>query len=93
MYVYMYMQAVAVDKGAGWGEFEGRAIVFSKPVYFHSRPFMKKPTPEEMARRRIADAYPPQLCRYKEPRGTRTEKWNLQLRVDNIAAKSSITVI
>ena len=35
------IQVVAVDGGAGWGEREGRAIVEAKPIFYHSRPFMK----------------------------------------------------
>ena len=38
---------VAVDGGAGWGELEGRAIVEAKPIFYHSRPFMKPPPPPD----------------------------------------------
>jgi len=41
------IQVVAVDGGAGWGEFEGRAIVEAKPIYYHSRPFMQPPPPPD----------------------------------------------
>ena len=41
------IQVVAVDSGAGWGELEGRAIVEAKPIFYHSRPFMKYLPPPE----------------------------------------------
>ena len=41
------IQVVAVDGGAGWGEREGRAIVEAKPIFYHSRPFMKPPPPPD----------------------------------------------
>ena len=41
------IQVVAVDGGAGWGELEGRAIVEAKPIYYHSRPFMKPLPPPD----------------------------------------------
>ena len=41
------IQVVAVDGGAGWGEREGRAVVEAKPIFYHSRPFMKPPPPPD----------------------------------------------
>lgn len=59
------IRVVAVDKGAGWGEFEGRAIVYSKPIHYHSRPFMVRPEPPDPAtliRQQIERRYPPGEC-------------------------------
>ena len=53
---------MAVDKGAGWGEYEGHAIVFSKPVRYRTRVFTKKPDPEEVATMEFVDKYPPSEC-------------------------------
>ena len=60
------IKVVAVDKGQGWGELEGRAIVEAEPIIFHTGPFMEPlPTPdpllelEETLRRK----YPPSKCR------------------------------
>ena len=54
------IQVVAVDGGAGWGEFEGRAIVEAKPIYYHSRPFMQPPPPPDPL-----DEFPKE-CKYDE---------------------------
>ena len=56
-------KVVAVDKGAGWGELEGRAIVEAKPIYYHSRPLMKPPDPWKEIEENIKKKYPPELCK------------------------------
>lgn len=60
------IKVTAVDKGAGWGELEGRALVESKPIHYHSRPFMKPPLPpdplEEMEET-LKRKYPPGECK------------------------------
>ena len=58
------MQAVAVDKGTGSSnEGEGSAVVFSDAVHYHSKPFVKKPTQEEIVRKNIQLKYPSFLCK------------------------------
>ena len=62
-------QVVAVDKGAGWGEFEGKAIVYSDPLFYRSRAFREDPPPPPppdpfvLARESIERKYPSPLCR------------------------------
>ena len=63
------LQVVAVDKGAGWGEFEGKAIVFSDPLFYKSRAFREDPPPPPppdplvLARESMERKYPTPLCR------------------------------
>ena len=55
------MKAVAVDKGTS--DNEGSAIVFSNPIHYHSKPFIRKPTEEEVVRQQIEAEYPSRLCK------------------------------
>lgn len=57
------IRAVAIDKGLGWGDHEGFAEVKSKEVVFRSRIYQAPPDPVQVARRKIEERYPPQLCR------------------------------
>ena len=52
-----------MDKGTGSDEREGSAVVFSNPIYYHSKPFTKKLTEEEVVRQNIKDKYPSHLCK------------------------------
>ena len=55
---------MAVDKGAGSSnKAEGSAVVFSDAVHYHSKPFVKKPTQEEIVRKNIQFKYPSLLCK------------------------------
>ncbi|TRY79983.1 hypothetical protein TCAL_05143 [Tigriopus californicus] len=59
------IKVFAVDKGTGWGESEGKAIVSSKPIYFQSRAFMEIPKPLDpkvSMQRELDEAYPPNIC-------------------------------
>ena len=61
------IKVVAVDRGAGWGELEGRAIVEAKPILYHSRPFMAPlppVNPWEEIEENIRRKYPPEKCKY-----------------------------
>ena len=56
---------MAIDKGAGWGEHEGKAIVEAKPILFHSRPYLPTPEPPdplEIIRNDLNKRYPPHQC-------------------------------
>ena len=60
------IKVVAVDKGSGWGENEGKAIVYSKPIVFKSRAFIENLQPEDLmalARQKMEEAYPPETCK------------------------------
>ncbi len=60
------IKVVAVDKGAGWGELEGRAVVEAKPIYYHSRPFMPTPSPPDPLQEieeSLKKKYPPEDCK------------------------------
>eukprot|EP00095_Tigriopus_kingsejongensis_P010964 snap_masked-scaffold129_size324999-processed-gene-2.2 protein:Tk10964 transcript:snap_masked-scaffold129_size324999-processed-gene-2.2-mRNA-1 annotation:"hypothetical protein SPN3US_0162" len=66
----------AVDKGAGWGESEGKAIVSSKPIFYQSRAFIEVPPhPQEIARRAIDQAYPPQTCSFRLMCAQLAQEW------------------
>lgn len=54
-----------MDKGAGWGELEGRAVVEAKPIFYHSRPLME-PLPQpplEPVEESLKKKYPPEECK------------------------------
>ena len=53
-------KAVAVDKGTGD---EGSAIVFSSAAHYHSKPYERKPTEEEIVRQSIEAKYPSAICK------------------------------
>ena len=57
------IQAVAIDKGLGWGDHEGFAEVKSKDVIFRTRKYQDPPDLVEMAWKKIHERYPPQMCR------------------------------
>jgi len=69
------IRVVAIDKGAGWGEFEGRAIVKSKNIVFRSRAYQPPPDPVAIARQKIYRRYPPQLCREHQLCVAFAEEW------------------
>ena len=50
-----------MDKGSGWGEHEGKAIVFSKPIVYRTLPKIPR---DVIERRNIEKLYPPNSCRY-----------------------------
>ena len=54
---------MAVDKGTGSGGSAGGAVVFSNPVYYHSKAFAREPSAEEIVRRNIQLKYPSRLCK------------------------------
>ena len=59
------IKVVAVDKGQGWGELEGRAIVEAEPLVFHTGPLMEPlPTPDPLKEleETLERKYPPDRC-------------------------------
>lgn len=69
------IRAVAIDKGTGWGEFEGKAEVKSKTIKFRTRAFQAPPDPVEIARRNFNNRYPPKLCREHQLCVAFAEEW------------------
>jgi len=57
------IRAVAIDKGLGWGDYEGFAEVKSRDVVFRSRIYQAPPDPVQVAKRKQQERYPPQMCR------------------------------
>ena len=60
---FLTEQAVAIDKGLGWGDYEGFAEVKSRDVVFRSRIYQAPPDPVQVAKRKQQERYPPQMCR------------------------------
>ena len=59
------IKVVAVDKGQGWGELEGRAIVEADPLVFHTGPLMEPlPPPDPYAEllETLERTYPSDRC-------------------------------
>ena len=54
---------MVVDKGTGWGESEGSAIVPSKPIFYRSNPYVEPPTPLELATMEMERKYPKERCK------------------------------
>ena len=55
-----------MDRGAGWGELEGRAIVEAKPIFYHSGPLLKPippPDPLQEMEESLRKKYPPDQCK------------------------------
>ena len=59
------IKVVAVDKGQGWGELEGRAIVEADPLIFHTGPLMEPlplPDPYAELQESLERKYPSARC-------------------------------
>ncbi len=53
---------MAVDKGMGWGEYEGEATVYSPTIRYHSRPLAAE-LHNPVYRENVNGADESQMCR------------------------------